>query len=717
MHCNHWQPRMQIYPFLIFCALWALGTTQEFVPTVWRSNVEVYETDFEHWGGILDAFRDSNTLMFHFEDNFEDRLLITFDSGRNWRTVDVFGEGIPWVDVDEFHKERAFVTTSSGKVHMTEDQGRSWKQLSLPQETEGQSDCFFDTHPFNTNLLLLRCGITRESQDSHYFREDVAYASDDAGKSFRRISAPFEEYEATQDLEYRGTTCKFATSSKESIFDRDGIYCMHRLRSRTEIQKQSTHPYGMNIGKKNFRETQPSVPKRYTMGIAFYTTDLGQSTKLFDELEGFPVKDVSILPSHVLVTTSEANEADGAANRLWVSTGGPFKPARLPKRVAYLPPMVSMSLELDRERILLHAVLEEDEGHGKSEHLLLSDSSGLNFSLIDSIAQEPAQHVMFEKLNNLEGTIWGEFIFEEVHNRSTELGMDETNLDKKVNWLQRIIEFIKKHVLHRKPYPLMEPFPFIEYKRFSKNKISFDNGETWTNLKVVDPSGKHKNLFQCDIDDVEHCSFQKKKFYSPLIRNEPTAGILMETGVVRERSLILGEKDAMAFISRDGGASWEVAFEFPVYAAFLDFGNIIVAIPKLSQKNGRTLKKFFYSVDQGNNWREYYLDIVLDEPAHAYDLVLDSWGLNAVIGLVKQKYERSSKYTFYTIDFSEVFGGSACTDGDWEKWYLSDGKCLNGVKYSFNRRKADAQCLMRKAFEELTLNEESCEPKDSQSSI
>ncbi|CAR29083.1 ZYRO0F18722p [Zygosaccharomyces rouxii] len=699
MHCNHWQPKMQIYPFLIFSALWALGTTQEFVPTVWRSNVEVYETDFEHWGGVLDAFRDSNTLMFHFEDNFEDRLLITFDNGRNWRTVDVFGEGIPWVDVDKFHKERAFVTTSSGKIYMTEDQGRSWKQLSLPQD---EIDCFSDTHPFNTNLLLLHCDSRLENNpettpDSSSFQERIAYASDDAGKSFRRISAPFEEYEATQDLEYRGTDCQFATLSKESIFDRDGIYCMHRLRNRTEIQKQSTHPYGM--------------------GTAFYTTDLGQSTKLFDELKSSSVENIWVFPFHILVITSEANEVDGTAHRIWVSTGGPLKPACLPKRVASLPHVVSMPLELDRERILLSAVLEEDEGHGKSEHFLLSDSSGLNFSLIDSITQEPAQHVMIKKLYNLEGTVWGEFIFREVHNRSTELSMDETNLDKKVNWLQRIIEFIKKHVLHRKPYPLMEPFPFIEYKRFSKNKISFDNGETWTNLKVVDPSGKHKNLFQCDIDDVEHCSFQKKNFYSPLIRNEPTAGILMETGVVRERSLILGEKDAMAFISRDGGASWEVAFEFPVYAAFLDFGNIIVAIPKLSQKNGRTLKKFFYSVDQGNNWREYYLDIVLDEPAHAYDLVLDSWGLNAVIGLVKQKYERSSKYTFYTIDFSEVFGGSACTDEDWEKWFLSDGKCFNGVKYSFNRRKADAQCLMRKTFEELTLNEESCEPKDIQSNI
>ncbi|KAH9198033.1 hypothetical protein LQ764DRAFT_227850 [Zygosaccharomyces rouxii] len=708
MRCNQWKPEIRMHFVQVLWALWALVTAQESVPCVSRSHIERPHKPNAFNRGNVYTFSDSHTLMFYFERS----LQITFDSGRNWQTVDVFGEDISWVDIDEFYKERAFVTTTSGEIHMTEDQGRSWKQLSLPQEIEDEKDCVLDTHPFNTNLLLLHCIIIPGNfelehspetiPDSSSFMEDIAYASADAGKSFRRISAPFEEYEATQDLEYRGTTCQFATLSKESIFDKDGIYCMHQLESRTEIQKQSSHPY---------------VPKTYTMGTLFYTTDLGQSTKLFDELEGFSVKDVSILPFHVLVTTSEANEVDGAANRLWVSTGGPFKPACLPKRVAYLPQRVRKPLELDPESILLRAILEEDEGHGKFEHLLLSDSSGLNFSLIDSIAQEHAQHVMIKKLDNLEGAVWGEFIFREVHNRITELDMDETKLDKKVNWFQRIIEFIKKHILHRVPYMFFRTKGSFDngnmYDMFSKTKGSFDNGKTWTNLKVVDPSGTHKHIFQCDIDDVENCSFQEvfsPYFDAPI--NEPTAGILMETGVVGKHALRLGEEDNMTFISRDGGSSWEVVFEFPVSAAFLDFGNIIVAVPESSCLKDSSVEKFFYSLDQGNNWREYYLD----ELTHASNIVLDGWGLNVVIGLGNGK-KQPTEYTFYTVDFSEVLGGSACTDNDWEKWYLSDGKCFNGVKYSFNRRKADAQCLMRKTFEELTLNEESCEPRDIKSSI
>lgn len=84
-------------------------------------------------------------------------------------------------------------------------------------------------------------------------------------------------------------------------------------------------------------------------------------------------------------------------------------------------------------------------------------------------------------------------------------------------------------------------------------------------------------------------------------RNEQTAGILMKIGVSEEISLMQDKYDPMKFISRDDGVSWEVAFDFPVYAVYLDFGNIIIAIPESSPPNGWSLKKLFFSLDQGNN--------------------------------------------------------------------------------------------------------------------
>lgn len=32
----------------------------------------------------------------------------------------------------------------------------------------------------------------------------------------------------------------------------------------------------------------------------------------------------------------------------------------------------------------------------------------------------------------------------------------------------------------------------------------------------------------------------------------------------------------------------------------------------------------------------------------------------------------------YVFDFSEVFGGKTCTESDFEYWYQSEGKCVNG---------------------------------------
>ncbi|CAR26033.1 ZYRO0B00176p [Zygosaccharomyces rouxii] len=707
---------MQMYLFLIFCALWALGTAQEFVPGVWRSHVErSHEPNYVNYGG-LSAFSDSHTSLLYFEDS----LHITFDNSKSWQTVDVFGEDISWVIVDQFHKERAFVTTKSGGIHVTEDQGRNWKQISLPEEIEDKERCSLQTHPFNTNFLLLHCSImhgnfqlgtnSKKRPDSSSFMERIAYASDDAGKSFRRIGEPVHEYEATPDLQYHGTTCQFATSSRDSTLDRDIIYCIHKVEVMTNMREWFSHTYGMDIEKKTFFKKKSFDPVSNTMSTLFYTTDFGQSTKLVDELKDFSTEEIWIFPSHILGISSEGNELDHTAERIWVTTGGPFKHAHLPKGAVFSPNSIPELLSYDPELILLYADVEENEGHGKSKHLLVSDPSGLEFSFFDSITQEPSNHVNLEKLDKLKGTIWGRFSFDVDLNRSKVENMYETYFHEKTNWFQKIVKFIRNNLFYKNSCPHMESFPFIGYKRFSKSKISFDYGKTWNNLKVVDPSGKHKQRFHCDIDDVEHCSFQETSYFSS-VENEPTAGILMKTGVVGENVLSLDDDDEMTFISRDGGASWEVVFEFPVYAAFLDFGNIIVSIPKTSPQDW-SLKKFFYSVDQGNNWREYHLE----EPTDAFHIKIVSRGSNVEVGL-GHKTKQSTEYTFYTIDFSEVFGGSTCTDRDWETWYLSDGKCIDGIKYSFNRKKADAQCLMRKTFENLTLNEESCEPKDIQSSI
>lgn len=120
----------------------------------------------------------------------------------------------------------------SGKVYVTEDQGKSWDQIFLPIEREKKinkdSSCYFKAHPSDKNLVLLHCNIIHEEfrwrlypsmgKYSHVFTEAIVYVSDNSGKSFKRISAPVKKLKVTPDLVYYGSTCEFATSTEDSSF-------------------------------------------------------------------------------------------------------------------------------------------------------------------------------------------------------------------------------------------------------------------------------------------------------------------------------------------------------------------------------------------------------------------------------------------------------------------------------------------------------------------
>lgn len=69
-------------------------------------------------------------------------------------------EGDVWeINVDKFHYERAFVIGESEIIYVTEDQGKTWKQISVPKDMENESSCCFEIHPFNKNFILLHCDI------------------------------------------------------------------------------------------------------------------------------------------------------------------------------------------------------------------------------------------------------------------------------------------------------------------------------------------------------------------------------------------------------------------------------------------------------------------------------------------------------------------------------------------------------------------------------
>lgn len=184
-------------------------------------------------------------------------------------------------------------------------------------------------------------------------------------------------------------------------------------------------------------------------GTLFYTSDLRNSTKVVHELKGLLVSEMRILSSSVLIKTLEDVGDKNFNEKMWNSTSETFKSAYLPDTVASF---TILEVHDDLGRVFLEARQKRNE----NKQLLVSDSLVSKFSFILMPIQDLLRFLKLRKIANINGALWGDF------------RMFSSN-----NWT---------------------------------TKKSFDNGETWSNLKNVDPTGKNEKYFECDMNDTAHCS-------------------------------------------------------------------------------------------------------------------------------------------------------------------------------------------------------------------
>lgn len=268
--------------------------------------------------------------------------------------------------------------------------------------------------------------------------------------------------------------------------------------------------------------------------------------------------------------------------------------------------------------------------------------------------------------------------------------------------------------------------PSIDYSNHQVNyteniargetKISVDNGLTWSNLKVVDE--ENADSFGCDITRPERCSLQGY-FYNLKLSN-PSAGIILMTGSVGDDNEF-DRKDRKTFISRDGGLTWRVAHNSSGLYATGDLGNIIVYIPSPSYKDGDVQSKLYFSLDQGRTWNQYELADALFyiHPLELINTTPDGSGSKFILSghLITTASQEGNntnisyiaRSVLYAIDFSAAFDYKTCEEEDFKDWNLADGKCLNGAKYMYKRRKQDASCLVKRTFKDMILHEIPCD--------
>ncbi|CAI4307795.1 BAI_1a_G0006350.mRNA.1.CDS.1 [Saccharomyces cerevisiae] len=398
-----------------------------------------------------------------------------------------------------------------------------------------------------------------------------------------------------------------------------------------------------------------------------FSSDGGKTFKDFDEFKDKIVTQYKILKSYVVVLTQDDGNNEMSSTDIWISND-----ASTFKRHGCLLNYGTIILLISTE------ITNEENADPDLSEIFISDSQGLKFSPVEWTPNHQFGNFRLTFPDFLKGTIFGSF----------RPSIDYSNHQR--NYTENIAR--------------------------GETKISVDNGLTWSNLKVVDE--ENADSFGCDITRPERCSLQGD-FYNLKLSN-PSAGIILMTGSVGDDNEF-DWKDRKTFISRDGGLTWRVAHNSSGLYATGDLGNIIVYIPSPSYKDGDVQSKLYFSLDQGRTWNQYELADALFyiHPLKLINTTPDGSGSKFILSgdLITTASQEGNntnisyiaRSVLYAIDFSAAFDYKTCEEEDFEDWNLADGKCLNGAKYMYKRRKQDARCLVKRTFKDMILHEIPCD--------
>lgn len=224
-----------------------------------------------------------------------------------------------------------------------------------------------------------------------------------------------------------------------------------------------------------------------------------------------------------------------------------------------------------------------------------------------------------------------------------------------------------------------------------KSQISFDDGRTFSALMAGD-----KELHIHSVTDLENTG---------RVFSSPAPGLVMAVGNTGKKLKPLEDGDL--FVSDDAGFSWVKAQDGPHKYEFGDQGSILVAV-----EEGMT-DKIRYSLDHGQKWEK------ADLPKKMHPLQLtttqDSTSLKFLL-IGGDDRESSKEFYVVAIDFSEMHEDT-CKEENMEKWYArldenGEPTCVMGHKQYYMRRKAGAECFVKKEFQDPVAKFEPCECTD-----
>ncbi|TVY82233.1 Vacuolar protein sorting/targeting protein [Lachnellula suecica] len=222
-------------------------------------------------------------------------------------------------------------------------------------------------------------------------------------------------------------------------------------------------------------------------------------------------------------------------------------------------------------------------------------------------------------------------------------------------------------------------------------KISFDDGRDFEPIT-------------CDGDPL-HLHSVTDLSNSGRVFSTPAPGLVM--GIGNTGDYLKDYEDGNLYVSDNAGLTWRLALKGPHKYEIGDQGSILVAI-----KDEYT-DEIQYSLNHGKKWEK--VDIGKTLRPFQLTTTQDSTSLKFILEAVDKK-ENVGGYII-AIDFDDMHEAQ-CKNEDMEDWPArvdKDGKssCLMGHKQEYRRRKADADCFLKKVFEDPVVKSDPCECTES----
>lgn len=224
-----------------------------------------------------------------------------------------------------------------------------------------------------------------------------------------------------------------------------------------------------------------------------------------------------------------------------------------------------------------------------------------------------------------------------------------------------------------------------------KSKISFDDGRDFEPIT-------------CDGKELHLHSVTDQSNSGPVF-SSPAPGLVM--GIGNTGDYLDEYNEGNLYVSDDAGLTWRLAQKGPHKYEFGDQGSILVAV---KDESSGVIDEIKYSLNHGKEWH----DVDIGQKIRPYQLTTtqDSTSLKFILEGYEDKQDNPAGYII-AIDFDDMHEGQ-CKKSDMEDWPArvdKDGEptCIMGHKQSYHRRKADADCFLKKEFEDPEATSEPCE--------